>query len=79
MGTKTISVTEAAYQRLAQEKRRGESFTDVILRLTQRRSLRDLAETVTSEEAEALSEAIAKNREERLRRRANRLDLEEDE
>jgi predicted CopG family antitoxin len=53
MGTKTISITDAAYARLAQEKREGESFTDVILRLTGRRSLRVLQNLVTKEEADA--------------------------
>lgn len=35
MGTKTITVTEEAYERLKAQKRDGESFTDTLLRLTQ--------------------------------------------
>lgn len=34
MGTKTITVTEEAYQRLREMKQEGESFTDVVLRVT---------------------------------------------
>ena len=76
MGTKTISVTDAAYHRLAQEKRPDESFTEVILRLTRRRSLRDLGDLVSSAEAEALAAAVAAGRRERLERRARRLGLD---
>lgn len=34
MGTKTITITEDAYERLKAHKRAGESFTDVVTRLT---------------------------------------------
>ncbi|WP_255198502.1 antitoxin VapB family protein [Halorarius litoreus] len=34
MGTKTITVTEEAYDRLRAMKRSDESFTDVLLRVT---------------------------------------------
>jgi predicted CopG family antitoxin len=34
MGTKNISLTDEAYERLRDRKGEGESFTDVILRLT---------------------------------------------
>jgi predicted CopG family antitoxin len=33
MGSKTITVTEEAYERLKARKREGESFTDTLLRL----------------------------------------------
>jgi len=36
--TKTISVTDEAYEALIREKRDAESFTDVIIRLTKRRA-----------------------------------------
>lgn len=72
MGTKTISITDAAYARLAHEKRTQESFTDVILRLTRRRSLRELAKLVPTAEAEALAKAIESNRNLRLERRRRR-------
>lgn len=34
MGTKSLTITEEAYERLKEHKREGESFTDTILRLT---------------------------------------------
>lgn len=34
MATKTITVTEEAYERLKAMKREGESFTEVLLRVT---------------------------------------------
>ncbi|WP_049927190.1 antitoxin VapB family protein [Halopiger goleimassiliensis] len=34
MGTKSLTITEEAYERLKAHKREDESFTDTILRLT---------------------------------------------
>jgi len=34
MGTTTISLKDEAYERLKSEKRAGESFSDVVMRLT---------------------------------------------
>jgi len=34
MGTKTLTITEEAYERLRAHKRDDESFTDTILRIT---------------------------------------------
>jgi predicted CopG family antitoxin len=34
MGSKNISITEDAYHALSRERRKGESFTDAIIRLT---------------------------------------------
>jgi predicted CopG family antitoxin len=34
MASKTISLREDAYERLAAQKREGESFTEVVLRMT---------------------------------------------
>lgn len=36
VGTKNISITDEAYKALYREKRKGESFTEAILRLTRR-------------------------------------------
>jgi predicted CopG family antitoxin len=36
MGTKTISITEEAYEALLREKANKESFTDTILRITKK-------------------------------------------
>ena len=34
MGTKSLTITDEAYDRLKEHKQEGESFTDTILRLT---------------------------------------------
>ncbi|HVL48674.1 MAG TPA: antitoxin VapB family protein [Candidatus Thermoplasmatota archaeon] len=65
MPVRTLTVTDAAYQRLARLKRPGESFTDVVLRLTGERSLADLPALVTPSEARALAEAMLAARDER--------------
>ena len=41
--TKTLSITDEAYEALMREKRDSESFTDVIIRLTKRTRLGDFA------------------------------------
>lgn len=43
MGTKTIGLDEDTYERLRDEKREGESFSDVVDRLLGERSLTELA------------------------------------
>ena len=72
MGVRTLTVTDAAYERLAAMKRPGESFTDVILRLTGRRPIARLADLLSPAEAAGLAEASIAARDERrdTRRRA---------
>lgn len=65
MGVRTLTVTDAAYERLASLKRPGESFTDVILRITGRRSLARLGDLLSPAEASALAEAVLAARDER--------------
>ena len=69
MGVRTITVTDAAYARLAAQKRAGESFTDVILRLTGRRSLARLGELLSPAESRAVAEAVLAARDERRNER----------
>jgi predicted CopG family antitoxin len=57
MAVRTMTVTDEAYARVAKEKRPGESFTDVLLRLTSRRSLEDLAAAMQPREVNALAES----------------------
>jgi predicted CopG family antitoxin len=58
MGAKNISISDEAYTRLASMKTDNESFTDVINRLTGKRSILELAGTLTGEECSELSDAV---------------------
>ncbi len=72
MATKTITITEEAYSRLKALKSDGESFTDVINRLTCKRSLLDFAGILTNDGADELEAAIRKSRN-RSRKRMARI------
>jgi len=50
MGTKNISISEEAYERLAALKRPNESFTEVVNRLTMKRSVLELAGILSEKE-----------------------------
>lgn len=76
MGSKTISLAEDAYEALSRMREPGESFSDVVRRLTRTRSLTDLTETMDEDAAESLAEAIQANRRDRARRRREELGLE---
>ena len=65
MATKTISITREAYDRLCARKGRDESFTDVILRLTERRPLADYAGMLNKSSVKAIRNAIDGARRER--------------
>ena len=65
MVTKTISITIEAYDRLQVRKGPDESFSDVILRLTERRPLAEYAGMLDKTSVEAIREAIRKNRRDR--------------
>ena len=58
MSTKTISLEEEAYERLKRLKRKGESFTDLVNRLTGKRSLLELSGTISEEEASDLRMSV---------------------
>ena len=62
MATKTISITEEAYERLKIRKNGSESFTDVINKITGKRSILDFAGMLTDTEASELKSNIAKAR-----------------
>jgi len=51
MGTKNIAISDEAYQMLRALKKSGESFTEVIERITRRSALLDLAGILSKTEA----------------------------
>jgi predicted CopG family antitoxin len=51
MGTKNIAISDEAYQMLRALKKSGESFTEVIERITRRSAILDLAGIMSKTEA----------------------------
>lgn len=74
MAFRTISLAEDAYDSLAALRGPGESFTDVVRRLTRRPSLRDLSGTMSKKNVEALAKAMAASKRERIQRRREQLE-----
>ena len=68
LGTRNISITDEAYSRLASRKRPNESFTDVINRLTEKKSILELAGILTSSEARGMRMEMRKLRKESKKR-----------
>ncbi|SFR32342.1 antitoxin VapB family protein [Halorubrum sodomense] len=68
--SKSIRLSEEAYDRLAAHKREDETFSGVVLWLAGERSLLELAGVLSDDEADALREAV----EERRDRRAAELE-----
>jgi predicted CopG family antitoxin len=63
MGTKTISLADDAYERLKAEKREGESFSDVVRRLTKSVTLDDYYGVLDPETADELEAIVSERRE----------------
>ncbi|WP_415380417.1 antitoxin VapB family protein [Halosimplex sp. TS25] len=63
--SKSIRLSEEAYERLAAHKREDETFSEVVLRLSGERSLLELAGILNDEEADALRDAVDERREQR--------------
>jgi len=66
VGETTISLRDEAYDRLVEVKREGESFSDVVVRLTTsstREGVVDLAGGLGTETAEAVAASSAEVRE----------------
>jgi predicted CopG family antitoxin len=72
MGVKTVSLSDEAYARLKSRKRPGESFSDVVNRLTSRRRLSELVGALDDGDVDIIQTAIASARS-RSRDRAARL------
>jgi len=60
--SKSIRLSDEAYERLAAHKREDETFSEVVLRLAGERSLLELAGILSDEEADALREAVRERR-----------------
>jgi predicted CopG family antitoxin len=63
--SKSIRLSEDAYERLAAHKRDDETFSDVVLRLAGERSLLELAGILGDEDADELRDAIDERRQRR--------------
>ena len=68
MGTKNISISEEAYERLAALKMPNESFTEVVNRLTKKRYILELAGVITEKEGEVIRGGIDELRKSSSRR-----------
>ena len=63
--SKSIRLSEEAYERLAAHKGEDETFSEVVLRLAGERSLSELAGILSDQEADALRDAVDESRERR--------------
>ena len=76
MGTKNIAISDEAYQRLRALKKPGESFTEVIERMTRRRGILELSGILSKHEASRVAEVVRETRSEsskRVRRTIEKL------
>ena len=62
MSTKTISITEDAYERLKSKKKERESFSDVINRITNKKPLSDFFGILKKEDGDSLEKYIEESR-----------------
>ena len=58
MGTKNIAISDEAYQMLKALKKSGESFTDVIERVTRKSSVLELAGILSKREVETVERHV---------------------
>lgn len=72
MATKNISITEEAYRRLFCLKKKNESFSEIIVKITGKINLRDFFGTLSKESASELEDNINKRRKENKRLSDNR-------
>ncbi len=73
MGFKTISLSDDAYNRLLKRKIGNESFSDVILRLTNDTTLRDFVGIIPEDLISEIESNIKKFREDRNQRFFSKL------
>ncbi len=64
---RTITISDEAFRRLKAVKRAGETYSEVVLRITGRPRLTDFTGILSARSAEALRKAIDEDRDERRR------------
>lgn len=74
MATKTISITEDAYERLAALKKGNESFSEVIGRITLKLKLSDFHGVLSKESADKLEKNIKELRKEHSKSHEKRVE-----
>lgn len=72
MGTKTISLSDEAYNRLTAAKKEGESFSDVVNRISPGVRLKEYWGVLDDEAADELREAIRTGQDRRTDERSTR-------
>lgn len=72
MATRTVSLSEEAYSRLAALKRESESFSDVVNRITGKFALRSLAGILAKKDADAIDSG-RKDVNRRMRQKIDRV------
>ena len=75
MGTKNIVISDEAYLRLKSLKKPGESFTELIGRITRRNAIFELVGTLKPKEGQSMKRIIGEMRSEssdRLKRGGNK-------
>lgn len=73
MATKTVSLKESAYNKLKNLKGEGESFSDLINRITSEKSLTEISGIWEDEELEDLVDENREKTEEEIRETAERI------
>jgi len=58
VSSKNISISESAYRKLKALKKENESFTDAVNRLTEERSLLEIAGILSDEEADNIRDNV---------------------
>lgn len=74
MGTKTISLSDDAYERLKAKKREGESFSDVVRRLFPRVRLKEFHGVLSKGTAKELEGLVEESRERHREKREKRME-----
>ena len=74
MGTKTISLADDAYERLRAHKREGESFSDVVRRLTGGVTLSEYHGVLDEDTATELEGIVERRRAERSKTHRRRVE-----